>query len=112
SGNIMLDETLSIKVYAGATSVYIPALILFLGLVSACIGLVPRLTGISWGYLAFSYLVTYMGELLQLPKALQKLSIFEYIHERPVEDVKMLTLLEVTIIAVRLLIIGCGSYRR
>ena len=112
SGNIMLDETLSIKVYAGAAAVYIPALILFLGLVSACMGLVPRLTGISWVYLAFSYLVTYMGELLQLPKALQKLSIFEYIPELPVEDVKMFTLLVVTIIAVVLLIIGFVTYRR
>ena len=84
----------------------------FVGLAVFLIGFFPKVTGLSWVYLIYSFYVGYMGEILQLPDWMAKLSPFHHVPSVPAEEVEVATLLIITGVAILLIILGFVGYNR
>lgn len=97
--------------YRAAVS-YLPALWLMIGLTVLLLGLVPKFTGLVWLYLTFSFIVVYMGSLLQFPEWVEKLSPFGHISGIPIEEFDFGTAAVLTLIAAVLMILGFLGYNK
>jgi ABC-2 type transport system permease protein len=70
----------------GATFAYLPAIATLVGLVVLVAGWVPRWTWVGWVVLAFSFVIGWLGGLLDPPDWVRDLSPFSHIPYVPVES--------------------------
>ncbi|KKI90113.1 ABC transporter permease [Bacillus sp. SA1-12] len=108
----VMDDPISFQVMFEAAMVYLPAIWIMLGLAVLLIGLFPQLTGITWLYLGYSFLVVYLGRLLQLPEWMGNLSPFGQIPQLPVEEINSITLSMLICLSAILIVIGFFGYRK
>jgi ABC-2 type transport system permease protein len=93
--------------------VYVPAIWVLIGLSSLLLGWFKSLTGFVWLYLAFSFVVVYMGSLFQFPEWVVKLSPFGHIPHWPIEEMDFVSAVILTGIAILLTLAGLiGCNRR
>jgi ABC-2 type transport system permease protein len=64
---------------------YLPAVVAFGGLAALLVGAAPRLTALSWVYLAYAFFVLYVGRTMNLPDWLAKTSPFGLLPSYPVD---------------------------
>ena len=95
-----------------ANLVYIPALWVMIGLTVFLYGLKPKLTGVMWGYFAFTFIVIFFGRMDVFPPFLSRLTPFGYVPDLPIDDVNLLPLAVMTIIGVSLSVLGILLYNR
>jgi ABC-2 type transport system permease protein len=90
----------------------LPALLLFVGLAAFFIGVIPRLAGISWAFLGYSFLVVYLGGMLNMPKWAEAIAPFSAVARYPVEQIEAVPL--AVLLGLYLLLCGIGliTYRR
>lgn len=98
--------------FAAAVVAYTPAHWVVLGVVVALFGVAPRAMPLAWVVVGFSFVVIYLGQLLQLPEWLRRLSPFEPVPDLPAETFGALPLLTLTGVAVGLLVLGLVTFRR
>lgn len=108
----VMDETLSFYTTFAAAYVYLPALWVVIGLIIGVIGVVPKISGAIWIYVVYCFVVVYLGGLLDFPKWVNNLSVFEHIPQIPVDDGNFLTFMALTLIALLLTITGFVGYNR
>lgn len=108
----VMDNTISISTIYKAAIVYVPAIWVMTSIAVLTIGLVPKLTGLSWVYLAYSFIVVYLGQMIQVPDWLGNLSPFGHIPNVPVEDMDFLKVSLLIIIAVLFTLLGFVGYNR
>lgn len=111
-GNAMMAEDLSLRMFFGAAMAFLPAAAVMVGVAVLLIGWAPRLTGFVWLYLAFSFVVVYLGGLFQFPAWVQKLSPFGHIAKIPIEEMNFASAMILTGIAAVLIITGMIGYKR
>ncbi|SJZ81145.1 ABC-2 type transport system permease protein [Pilibacter termitis] len=70
---------------AKAGFVWLPAIYLFIGVLTLLQGFFPRFTAIIWGMVAYSFFISYFGKLVNLPKIMEKLDIFSYTPRLPID---------------------------
>ncbi|MEG3616353.1 hypothetical protein [Isoptericola haloaureus] len=73
------DQTFSD--YSVVVWTYLPALAVFLGLVLALYGWAPRLTGIGWALVAYTFVVGMFGQVFDLPDWVYRVSPFDWVPE-------------------------------
>lgn len=112
AATFVMEDLISFKVLFKAAYANIPAMWIFIGVAVFLIGLFPRLTGLTWAYLAYSFFVEYLGEMLKLPEWMVKISPFYHIPSIPAEDVKISTLMILAGIALILIGLGFVGYNR
>lgn len=95
----MMEQGVDFGSTMSAALVYIPALWMIIGLTTLLVGAKPRFTGVAWGYIGFVFINLYLSEILKFPKWLRGLSVFYYIPQVPVEEIKWLPLLILLMIA-------------
>ncbi|MBT2581514.1 ABC transporter permease [Planococcus sp. ISL-109] len=110
-GNAMLEETIPLGTYVGASFVYLPAILFMIGVSLLFIGFLPSWASIVWLYLGFSFFVVYLGELLQLPDWVGKLTPYGHIPSIPLEEVDYGVLALLLGIAVILSVMGAAGFR-
>jgi ABC-2 type transport system permease protein len=92
---VVIQLTLAIGVYISAlptsdtppqlsmllstTMCYVPALLVFSGLAVALCGLLPRASAAVWVFIAYNFLMQYLGNMLSLPEFARKLSPLEWV---------------------------------
>ena len=108
----VMEDVIAFEVLFQALFANIPAMWIFVGVVAFLIGWFPRLTGLTWGLLAYSFFVEYMGEMLKLPEWMNKISPFYHIPSIPAEKLEASTLLMITCIAFLLIGLGSVGYNR
>ncbi len=108
----VMDDVISLGVTAKAAMANVPAMWIFVGLAVFLIGLFPRFTSLTWAYLAFSFFVEYLGEMLKLPDWLINVSPFAHIPNLPAEEVEPSVLMAIIGIAFILIVIGLIGYNR
>ncbi|NLK28246.1 MAG: ABC transporter permease [Clostridiales bacterium] len=111
SANAVLQDPLEFSMLIKAALVFIPSITFILALGSFIIGYLPKLTGILWGYLGYCFFAIFLGDLMQLPEELKKLTSFYHIPKLPVEEVTALPLVILTILSFLLTILGIIRYR-
>jgi len=85
-------EELSMQFLLASNLLYIPALWVMLGFAILLIGLVPKATGILWGYFTFSLFFMFFGRMNLFPDWMEKLTPFGYIPQVPMDEINYLTL--------------------
>ncbi|WP_096202277.1 ABC transporter permease [Bacillus sp. FJAT-45350] len=111
AGSLVMEEAISFTVIFKAAMIYLPAIWIMTGITVLLIGVFPKLINISWLYLGYSFLVVYLGGLLDFPDWLGMLSPFGHVPQYPVEEISIVKLFIITSIAIALCIVGFTSYK-
>lgn len=111
AGQPTVEEPI-IAMSALAALVRAPALWVFAGLAAVLVGWAPRATFLAWVGVAYAVVVSYLGPLLQLPDWLARLSPFGWLPDYPAEEVSLLPLLGLTVVAAVLIGLGLVGFRR
>lgn len=112
AGSAVLEDGISFSILHNAAVVYLPALWVMIGIAVLLVGFAPKLTGFAWAYLGYSFIVVYLGGLLQFPEWMGALSPFGHISQLPVEEIDVVKTVVLVIIAIVLFIAGFSGYRQ
>ncbi len=96
----------------GSALAQLPAVWVLTGVAMALYGLAPRLVAVSWAVLVSCLLLGQLGEILQLPQWALDLSPFTHIPLIPVEELEVLPLAVLLVIALALTGAGLVGFRR
>lgn len=110
-GNSVMEEGIAFGRLYSAAMVYLPAMWIMIGLAALLIGVAPKLSGIVWAYLTYSFFVVYLGGLLQLPEWMSTLSPYNHIPKVPVEEIDYMKLFILTIVAIVIIAVGFIQYK-
>lgn len=112
AGAAVMDDPVSFGVIFNAAMAYLPALWVMIGVAVLMIGLVPQGVGLTWLYLGYSFLVVYLGGLLQFPNWLARLSPFGNVPQLPVEGLDFTKLSILSVLALALILAGLTGYKK
>ncbi|WP_067726648.1 ABC transporter permease [Oceanobacillus damuensis] len=112
AGSAVMDEGISFAVMFNAGMVYLPAIFVLIGAAVCFVGVIPKLSGLTWLYLIYSFMVVYLGDLLQFPEWMNNLSPFGHIPQIPVEEVDFIHVTILIGIAIGLTVAGFIGYNR
>ncbi|GAE24867.1 hypothetical protein JCM9140_828 [Halalkalibacter wakoensis JCM 9140] len=74
ASSVVMEEPISFSLMLQALMIYLPAMWFMIGLGVFTIGIRPKLTSLTWMYLGYSFIVVYLGGMLQFPEWLSLLS--------------------------------------
>lgn len=109
-GNMMVDGGLSFTSFMKSGLVYLPALWIMVGAAVFFVGNLPKFSGVAWGYLAYSFFAVYLGEILQMPEWMARISPFGNIPKLPVDDFTAVPIIIESVIAAAFIILGFVGY--
>lgn len=112
AGNLVLAQPLAFHYFGTLFGAMCPIALAFLGLHGFLIGWCPKLAGVAWLYLAVSFMLTYFGQLLALPKWVLKIAPFYSVRQVPAQTNTPLEIGLWFISAAILVILGLVGYRR
>ncbi|NLC43053.1 MAG: ABC transporter permease, partial [Clostridiales bacterium] len=112
ASEFVMDEVILFSSFLKAGLVHIPAIWIMIGVAVLLIGYLPRHTGLAWTYLGYSFFVGYLGDILKLPDWMRALSPFGHIPQIPMEDINMVKLSVLTLIALSLVMVGFIGYNK
>ncbi len=112
AASAVMENAISFSIMFKAAIAYLPAIWLMIGVAVFLIGYFPQMTNLVWLYLGYSFIVVYLGGLLQFPEWLEKLSPFGHIPQLPVEEMNFVKVFIVTNIALVLMLIGFKGYTK
>lgn len=96
----------------GASVIYLPAIWFIAGLVVLLLGWLPRAIQAVWLYVAFCFMIMYMGDLLKMPHFVKQLSVFDVLPHMPVVHMTWGVPILISALAVILMGVGYIGYRR
>lgn len=91
---------------------YLLAIWVMAGIAVFLIGALPKATSFVWLVFAYSFIVLYLGKIMDLPKWLEKLSPFGVIPQLPVQEFNAVPLAVLTVLAVILTILGILTFKK
>lgn len=91
---------------------YLPAILFFGALAAALFGLLPRFTILAWVLTAWTAMVLFLGELLDLPDWARWFSPLWHIPAVPDADLNAMPLVVLVVMVVVLTVIGLAGFRR
>lgn len=92
--------------------IYIPAILTFVALGILVLGISNKLTSMVYAYLAYCFVVVYIGNLLNVREWLKNLTPFHHIPQIPIDDFTVLTLLILIILTVFITVCGLLLFQR
>ncbi|MCC5032566.1 ABC transporter permease [Streptomyces sp. WAC 00631] len=95
-----------------ASIAYAPALWFTIGFAVALFGWVPRYGTLAWLIPVYSFVVGYLGQMLQFADWLNNLSPFGHVPQLPAADLEWAPLLVLTALAAGLVWLGLLGFRR
>ena len=104
--------TLSITTFLEAGANFIPLIIFITGLTALFIGWQPKLSKIAYGYLAYTTLMAYFINMIEIPDILQKTSINNIIPLLPIAKFDLTTFIVITGIGLIMMVIGHFGYKK
>lgn len=107
-----MEEPIPLANMIASGMVYLPAQWCMLAVSTFFIGVRPRLLIFTWGYLVYSFLVVYLGGMLDLPEMVNRLTPFGYIPRLPVESFEAGQFLLTCAFAVLFMVVGAWGYRK
>ncbi|WP_053362294.1 ABC transporter permease [Bacillus sp. FJAT-27251] len=112
AGSAVMEEAISFTTMLEAALAYLPAMWVMTGVALLLIGILPQMTSLTWLYLGYSFIVVYMGELLQFPEWMGKLSPFGHIPQLPVEEFDTAKVFLLVLLAAGLMLAGFIGYNK
>ncbi|MCL2329431.1 MAG: hypothetical protein FWC39_13080 [Bacteroidetes bacterium] len=95
-----------------AAFVYLPALFVIISLAVFLVGMFPKLTSLVWIVFGYSFVTFYFGRLFNVPEIALKLSPFGNIPQLPVQELSLMPLVVLCIIAIGFCLMGIVGFER
>jgi ABC-2 type transport system permease protein len=92
--------------------VFVPAVLVVAGVAAALVGLAPRFAPLAWLVVVWSMMGGLFGPLLDLPAWALRLSPLGWVSKVPAEDVDVLALTGLLVVAVGLIAAAVAGFRR
>ncbi len=108
----VMDDPISLFTMLKSIVVYYPAMLIMIGLAIFLNGIYEKATPIVWLYIAYSFFVSYLGDLLNISEIIIKTTPFGNIPNYPVGEIKVIPLLVMILIAIILIVIGFITYNK
>ncbi len=108
----VMDDPVNLSLFLRSALVYLPAIWALIGLTVLIIGYKPGAALFSWIYLAYSFIVIYFGEILQIPDWLARLTPYGYVPKIPLEEINFPALIILAVISIILMAAGYRGYRQ
>lgn len=112
TGAAMIDDPSYTTRILSAGLAYVPALWVTVGVAAALYGWLPRRSALAWMLPAYGFFVGYLGQLLQFPTWMAKLSPFGHVPQLPVAELTIAPLVGLTIVAAALVALGAVGFAR
>lgn len=107
-----LENAIDFGTIMQSAMIFIPAILVFVGLGTLVIGWGIKFTNVVYLYLAYTFVVNYLGVLLNVKAWMKDITPFNHIPNIPVDDFKLLPLVILTIIATMMCIIGIIGFKQ
>ncbi|WP_017185203.1 ABC transporter permease [Alkalibacillus haloalkaliphilus] len=111
TGVMMLEDDLAFSTVFNSIIVYLPATWLIIGLAALLVG-IGKWKGLTWLYLGYSFIVVYLGGLLEFPKWMEFLSVYEHVPSLPIDEMNWPSVMTLTSLAIILVVFAMISYSR
>ncbi|WP_421378364.1 ABC transporter permease [Bacillus salacetis] len=108
----VMEDGLEFSAFIEAGMVHLPAIWVLIALGVLLVGFLPNLTGLAWLYLGYSFFVVYLGGMFQFDEWVGNLSPFAHIPEIPIEEMNVMKVSILTIIALAVMAAGFVGYNR
>lgn len=95
-----------------AALVQVPAAWVVAGAAATLFGLLPRLTGLSWGLLLVFFLLGQLGQLFQIDQRVRDLSPYAHVPQLPAEPFTIAPTLSLSAVALLLGLLGLAGFAR
>jgi ABC-2 type transport system permease protein len=95
-----------------ANLLFLPAIWVILGVTVFLIGFAPKLTSLIWLVYGFVFFMGMFGRMDFLPRWVQGINPFHYIPEHPIQDITILPLIVLVVIATCFTVVGFIGYSR
>jgi ABC-2 type transport system permease protein len=95
-----------------ASILYAPALWVTIGVTVVLFGVLPRAISLAWVVVGYSFVVVYLGGMLQFPDWMNNLSPFGHVPQLPAEEFALAPIVVLTGIAAALVIAGLTAFDR
>ncbi|WP_425086119.1 ABC transporter permease [Streptomyces hainanensis] len=112
SGAASSDDWGLVGRLTGASLAYAPALWVTAGVAVALFGWFPSASAAAWVVPAYSFLVVYLGDLVDLPDGLANFSPIGHVPQVPAADLEWTPLLILTAVAGGLIWLGLAGFNR
>jgi ABC-2 type transport system permease protein len=107
-----MDKPPEIILFIAAAMNFLPAMLIFISLGIIFVGAAPRLSALIWVYLAYSFFVAFLGDVLDMPGWVESISVFSLLPRYPAEAVEPLRAVALCAASVLLAAAGTAAYRR
>ncbi len=108
----VMESPILLSTTIKAILVYFPAMAFMVGLALLLNGYFEKFTYLIWGYLVYTFFVSYLGNLLDLPELIIKTTPFSHIPNYPVEEIKFVTLAIISVIAILFMVMGFIGFNK
>jgi ABC-2 type transport system permease protein len=108
----VVEESPEFGSILSAAFAYLPAMWIMIGFTMLLIGYFPKRTGLTWLYIAFCFLMVYLGGLLQFPDWLLNLSPYQHVPSIPLEEASLFSFMMLTLVAFAMIIAGFFGFNR
>ena len=95
-----------------ANLLFLPAIWVVVGLTVFLIGFIPKLTSLIWLAYGFVFFMGMFGRMDFLPTWVQRMTPFHFIPEHPIQDITVLPLIVLVVIAICFTAAGFVGYSR
>ena len=112
SASQVIEKTIGLGSVLASVLAYVPAIWVVIGLTTLLVGVFPKWAGFVWVYMFFAMLVIYLGNLLEFPEWLNRLSAFYHVSLLPNEEVNWLSLSLLSIVGTVLSVSGFLGYNK
>jgi ABC-2 type transport system permease protein len=92
--------------------VYVPALLVLLGIAVLLFGFVPGAVGATWAVFGFATIIGFFGPIMDLPQWVHNLSPIEHVARLPLEELSWTPLVILTAVAAGLIALGLYGFGR
>ncbi|HKL79473.1 MAG TPA: hypothetical protein VJ888_03435, partial [Mobilitalea sp.] len=111
-GAAVMEEPIPFGRMFNTGMVYLPAIWIMIGVAVFLIGCLPKVISFIWLYLVYTFIVVYLGGILQIPGWMKKLSPFGNVPQIPVEEMNIFKISILIAIAFVLMVVGVCGYRK
>jgi len=91
---------------------YLPAIWAMAGVTMLLVGFIPKLSPLVWAIFGYTFLVMYIGKIMDVPQWATRITPFGNIAQQPLEEFSLLPLIILTVIALALGTLGILRFRQ
>ncbi|HHY14587.1 MAG TPA: ABC transporter permease [Firmicutes bacterium] len=112
AASMVMTEPLDFAWLLRGAAAYLPVYWVMIGLAAVLVGFIPKVAGLIWLHLGYTFFVVYLGGLLRVPAWMVKLTVFGYVPDVPLEPMGALRTAILLLAAACFIFLGLLGYGR